>query len=190
VSRLRDVDLDALPENTSTLAVISSKRQELPRYVLEDILDCPVGSRFIICIAAEDNDDDRCHYYSETANPSRVGFKKPSMKNTGHNLLTALLTDMHRFPPVLMTGHGQDEAQGTMILHHERNNLSPPPPHVPNDQDAQNKSIQTPTNNTERPATPPPVDNALPLLSNHRNQTPRMDAITYLNRLGEACTTP
>jgi hypothetical protein len=87
---------------------------------------------------------------------SRAGFEKPSMKNTGHNLLTAILTDMHRFPPVLMTGHGQDEAQGTMILHHERNNLSPPPPHVPNDQDAQNKSIQTPTNNTERPATPPP----------------------------------
>jgi len=59
-SRLRDDDLDALPENTSTSAVISSKRQELSRYVLEDILDCPVGSRFIVCIAAEDNDDDRC----------------------------------------------------------------------------------------------------------------------------------
>ena len=56
-SRLRDDDLDALPEN---LAVISSKRQERSRYVLEDILDCPVGSRFIVCIAAEDNDDDRC----------------------------------------------------------------------------------------------------------------------------------
>ena len=66
-SCLRDVNLDALPENTSTSAVISSKRQELSRYVLEDILDCPVGSRYIVCIAAEDNDDDRCHYYSETA---------------------------------------------------------------------------------------------------------------------------
>ena len=66
-SRLHDVDLDALPENTSTLAVISSKRQELPRYVLKDIVDCPVGSRFIVCIAAEDNDDDRCRYYSEAA---------------------------------------------------------------------------------------------------------------------------
>jgi hypothetical protein len=59
-SRLGDVDLDALPENTSTSAVISSKRQELSCYVLEDILDCPVGSRFIVCIAAEDNGDDRC----------------------------------------------------------------------------------------------------------------------------------
>ena len=37
---------------------------------------------------------------------------------------------------------------------------------------------------------PPPVDNALTLLSNHRNQTPRTNVITYLNRLGEACTTP
>ena len=59
-SRLRDVDLDALLKNTSTLAVISSKWQELSRYVLEDILDCPVGSRLIVCIAAEDNGDDRC----------------------------------------------------------------------------------------------------------------------------------
>ena len=69
------------------------------------------------------------------------------------------------------------------MLHHKRNSLSPPPPHVPN-------NLQTLTNNTERPATPPPVNNALPLLSNHRNQTPQTNAITYLNRSGEACTTP
>jgi len=60
--------------------------------------------------------------------PSRAGFENPSMKNTGHNLLTASLTNMHRFPPILMTGHDQDEVQGTMMLHHERSNLSPPPP--------------------------------------------------------------
>ena len=65
-SRLCDVDLDALLENTSTSAVISSKRQELSCYVLEDISDCPVGSRFIVCIAAEDNDDNRCRYYTDT----------------------------------------------------------------------------------------------------------------------------
>ena len=68
-----------------------------------------------------------------------------------------------------------------MMLHLKR--TFPRTPHVPND-------LQTPINNTERPATPPPVDKALPLLSNHRNQTPRTDAITYLNRLVEACTTP
>ena len=78
-SCLRDVDLNALPEKTSTLAVISSKRQELSRYVLEDILDCPVGSRFIVCIVAEDNNDDRCRYYTNTAtiiesNLSRKGL--------------------------------------------------------------------------------------------------------------------
>jgi len=97
---------------------------------------------------------------------------------------------MHCFPPVPMTGHDQDEAQEIMMLHHERSNLSHPPPRAPKDQDARNKNTQTPTSNTERPATPPPVDNALPPLSNHRNQTPRMDAITYPNRSGEACTTP
>jgi hypothetical protein len=66
-SRLRDVDLDALLENTSTSAVILSRRQELSRYVLEDILDCPIGSRSIVCIAVEDNDDDQGRYYLETA---------------------------------------------------------------------------------------------------------------------------
>ena len=69
---------------------------------------------------------------------------------------------MHSFPPVPMTGHDQDEAQGTMMLHHECINLSHPPPRVPNDQDARSKNIHTSTNNTERPATPPPVDNVLP----------------------------
>jgi hypothetical protein len=42
-------------------------RQERSPYVLEDILDCPVGSRFIVCIAAEDNDVYRSRYFSETA---------------------------------------------------------------------------------------------------------------------------
>ena len=66
-SRFRDVDLDALPEITANSSVISSKRQELSRYVLEDILDCPVGSRFIVCILVEDNNDDWCPYYTDTA---------------------------------------------------------------------------------------------------------------------------
>ena len=66
-SQLRDVDLDPLLENTSTLSVISSKWQELSCYVLEDILDCPVGSRFIVCIATEDNNDDWYCYYTDTA---------------------------------------------------------------------------------------------------------------------------
>ncbi len=65
-SQLCDVDLDALPENTSTLSVISSKRQELSCYVLDDILDHPVGSRFIVCIAAEATNDNQSRYYTNT----------------------------------------------------------------------------------------------------------------------------
>jgi len=64
-SRLRDVDLDALPDSTLS-TIISSMRQDLSRYILEDILDCPVGRRFIVCIESQDNDDKRSKYYSET----------------------------------------------------------------------------------------------------------------------------
>ncbi len=42
-SRLHDVDLDALPDNTSP-TISSSKRQDLSRYISEDILNCPVGT--------------------------------------------------------------------------------------------------------------------------------------------------
>jgi hypothetical protein len=77
-SRLRDVDLDALPDNTSS-TISSSKRQDLSRYVLEDILDCPVGSRFIVCIATEDNDDEQSRYYLETARAIQSDFKSEGL---------------------------------------------------------------------------------------------------------------
>jgi hypothetical protein len=77
-SRLRDVDLDALPDNTSS-TIISSKRQDLLRYILEEILDCPVGSRFIVCIAMEDNDDKRSKYYSETARAIQCDFRSEGL---------------------------------------------------------------------------------------------------------------
>ena len=73
-SHLRDVDLDALPDSTSS-TIISSKRQDLSQYILEDILDCPVGSRFIVCIATEDNDDKWSKYYSETARLIQSDFR-------------------------------------------------------------------------------------------------------------------
>jgi hypothetical protein len=76
-SRLRDIDLDALTDNTSA-TINSSKRQDLSQYILEDILDCPVGSRFIVCIAMEDNDDERSKYYSETAAGQRQQWKRLS----------------------------------------------------------------------------------------------------------------
>ena len=77
-SRLRDVDLDALPDNTSS-TIISSKRQDLSRYILEDILDCPVGSRFIVCIATEDNDDEPSKYYSETVRAIQSDFRSEGL---------------------------------------------------------------------------------------------------------------
>jgi len=73
-SRLRDVDLDALPDST-LLTIISSKRQDLLQYILEDILDCPVGSRFIVCIVTEDNNDKWSKYYSETARLIQSDFR-------------------------------------------------------------------------------------------------------------------
>jgi hypothetical protein len=53
-SRLHDVDLDTLPDSTSS-TIISSKQQDLSRYILEDILDCPVGSRFITTMTKRAN---------------------------------------------------------------------------------------------------------------------------------------
>ena len=74
-SRLRDIDLDSLPESAST-TTISNKRQDLSRYVLEDILDCPVGSRFIVCIVAEETNDERSNYYLETARVLQIELKR------------------------------------------------------------------------------------------------------------------
>ena len=73
-NRLRDIDLDALLDSTLS-TIISSKQQDLSRYILEDILDCPVGSRFIVCIATEDNDDKQSKYYSETARLIQSDFR-------------------------------------------------------------------------------------------------------------------
>jgi hypothetical protein len=77
-SRLRDVNLDALPDSTSS-TIISSKRQDLLRYILEDILDCPIGSRFIVRIATEDNDDERSEYYLETARAIQSDFRSKGL---------------------------------------------------------------------------------------------------------------
>jgi len=77
-SHLRDINLDALPDST-LLTIISSKWQDLSRYILEDILDCPVGSSFIVCIATEDNNDKWSKYYSETARLIQSDFRRKSL---------------------------------------------------------------------------------------------------------------
>jgi hypothetical protein len=35
-----------------SLQQLSTKRHELSQFILEDILDCPINSHFIVCIAA------------------------------------------------------------------------------------------------------------------------------------------
>ncbi len=78
-SHICDVNLDALPPENSTL-VLSSKRKELSRYVLEDILDCPVGCRFIICIAADNTNDDAWGgYYAERASAIATDLKREGL---------------------------------------------------------------------------------------------------------------
>jgi hypothetical protein len=63
--RLREMDLDVLPE--SSITQLPTKRHELSRYILEDVLDCPVGSRFLVCISTDAGDFERGAYYSEKA---------------------------------------------------------------------------------------------------------------------------
>ncbi len=37
------------------------------RYILKDILDCPVDSRFIVCVVANGANLERGNYYAEKA---------------------------------------------------------------------------------------------------------------------------
>jgi hypothetical protein len=46
-SRLRELNLDVTPTSFSSA---TTDRHELSRYVLEDLLSCKVGCRFIACI--------------------------------------------------------------------------------------------------------------------------------------------
>jgi len=64
-SRLRDIDLDDIERDTAT--VVTTNWSDLSWYVLEDILDCPPGSQFIVCIATNTDDVERADYYSKTA---------------------------------------------------------------------------------------------------------------------------
>jgi hypothetical protein len=63
-TRLHDIDLDLIPKDMS---ITTTNRHKLFRYILEDLLDCPVGSRFIVCIATDAEDLERGEYYSNTA---------------------------------------------------------------------------------------------------------------------------
>ncbi len=49
------------------MSITTTNRHELSHYILENLLDCPIGSRFIICIATDAEDLERGEYYSNTA---------------------------------------------------------------------------------------------------------------------------
>jgi hypothetical protein len=65
-SWLRDIDLDIVSSISQQL--LSIKRHKLSRYILEDILDCPVNSCFIIVCLAANGDNLECgDYFTEQA---------------------------------------------------------------------------------------------------------------------------
>jgi hypothetical protein len=112
-SHLRDVNLDALPDSTSS-TIISYKWQDLLRYILEDILDCPVGSRFIVCIVTEDNDDERSKYYSETARAIQSDFRSKGlpvvtwrMSSKRNLVLQGRITRSSHYDDISMKSHTQ-----------------------------------------------------------------------------------
>ena len=63
-SCLRDIDLDVAP---ITFSRDTTDRHELSRYVFEDLLSCPVGSRIIMCIRSGVEGDPTETSYSDQA---------------------------------------------------------------------------------------------------------------------------
>jgi len=63
-SRLRDIDLDVAP---ITFSRDTTDRHELSRYVFEDLLSCPVGSRIVVCIRSGVEGDPTETSYSDQA---------------------------------------------------------------------------------------------------------------------------
>ncbi len=61
-SRLREVDLDVAP---TTFSREVTDCHELSRYVLEDLLPCPVGCRVIACIRVGDDRNPAEQSYSD-----------------------------------------------------------------------------------------------------------------------------
>ena len=63
-SRLQNIDLDVAP---ITFLRDTTDRHELSRYVFEDLLSCPVGSRIIVCIRSGVEGDPTETSYSDQA---------------------------------------------------------------------------------------------------------------------------
>ncbi len=64
-SWLRDISIGILPNKSKHQ--FSTKGHELLQYLLENVVDCPVGSRFIVCICANTGDLEHGKYHAERA---------------------------------------------------------------------------------------------------------------------------
>ena len=75
-SRLHDVDLDIVP---TAFSHDTTDCQELSRYVLEDVLACPVGCRVIICICVNAHRNPTKESYSDQAKCISDSRKTPNI---------------------------------------------------------------------------------------------------------------
>ena len=64
-SHLREINLDLTP---ASFSLESSDHHKLSRYVLEDLLYCPIGSRLIVCI-----------WVGTTGNPTELSYSMQAM---------------------------------------------------------------------------------------------------------------
>jgi hypothetical protein len=65
------------------MLILPMNRHELLRYILEDILDCPVGSQFIVCIATDGANLEHEEYYSDKAKTNANEVQR-SKRNCEH----------------------------------------------------------------------------------------------------------
>jgi hypothetical protein len=72
-SQLWDINVDV---ELLSLQLPSTKWHDLLRYILKDILDCPVDSRFIVCVAANGANLECGNYYAEKALTIADGLKR------------------------------------------------------------------------------------------------------------------
>ncbi len=72
--------------------LLSTKQHELWWYILEDILDCPVNSHFIVCLASDRGNLERGDYYAKKAETIShklkwAGLETESWRMTGQRYI-------------------------------------------------------------------------------------------------------
>jgi hypothetical protein len=89
-SWLREIDLDV--ELPPSQQLLSTKWHEMSRYILEDILDCPVNSCLMVCVSADRANLERGDYYAEKAliiadKIKRAGLETESWRMSGRRYI-------------------------------------------------------------------------------------------------------